>query len=100
MEDMFRNLIPAIILVLALLPAGPASAECYADYKAKKDEPLRLHYGVIRIPDDLCSHSGAETHIRQRIQQAGWTLLIVNSLFGREGLEERRQNAGSFFLRF
>ena len=29
---------------LALALAGPAAAECYADYKAKRDEPLKLHY--------------------------------------------------------
>ena len=100
MAVMFRILIPAAVLALVLLHAGPASAACYADYKAKKDDPLRLHYGVIQIPDDRCSHADAEAHIRQRIQQAGWTLLIVNSLFGPEGLDERKQHAGPFFLRF
>ena len=38
----------APILALAAL-AGPAGAACYADYKARQTDPLRLHYGVIEI---------------------------------------------------
>jgi len=32
--------------------AGNAQAACYADYKAKRDDPLRLHYGVAEITGD------------------------------------------------
>ncbi len=37
------------LATLALVLAGPAAAECYADYKAKRDEPLQLHYGVAQV---------------------------------------------------
>ena len=33
------------LATLALVLAGPAAAECYADYKAKRDEPLQLIKG-------------------------------------------------------
>jgi hypothetical protein len=35
-----------LALSLFLAAAQPAAAACYADYKAKQDAPLRLHYGV------------------------------------------------------
>jgi hypothetical protein len=86
------------LLTLAL--AGPAAAECYADYKAKKDDPLQLHYGVAQVSDGNCSRGGAEGEIAPRIAADGWTLLNVVSTFGPEGLEEKRASAGDYFLRY
>lgn len=89
----------AAVVSLALL-AGPVSAECYADYKAKQDDPLRLHYGVAQVSDGNCSPGGAEGELLPRLSAAGWTLLNVLSTFGPEGLGERQASAGEFFLRF
>lgn len=80
--------------------AGAASAECYADYKAKQDAPLRLHYGVAQVSDANCSRGGAQTELAPRLAAAGWTLLNVLSTFGPEGLGERQASAGEYFLRF
>jgi hypothetical protein len=44
-----RLLAPA--LALALAAASPVAAQCFADYKAKQDNPLRLHYGVAELPE-------------------------------------------------
>ncbi len=87
-------------LALALALAGPASAECYADYKAKQDAPLRLHYGVAQVNDGNCSPAAARGELAPRLAAAGWTLLNVLSTFGPEGLGERQASAGAFFLRF
>ncbi|HKK98531.1 MAG TPA: hypothetical protein VJ928_10125, partial [Marivita sp.] len=38
----------SLLFVLFSLPVT-AQAACYADYKAKQDAPLRLHYGVAQI---------------------------------------------------
>lgn len=90
-----------LALALALLAALPAHAACYADYKAKQDAPLRLAYGVAELPDAACGGAdAAAAALAPRLAQAGWTLLNVVSLFGPEGLEERRASAGDFFLRF
>lgn len=90
----------ALSLVLMLL-AAQASAQCYADYKAKRDNPLRLHYGVIQLPDEACSDMRtAERLARERVAQGGWELLNVVGTFGPEGLDRRRESAGEFFLRF
>lgn len=86
----------ATVFLLAL----PAQAACFADYKAKQDAPLRLHYGIIELPDDACSGGGAAAEVRRRLSANGWTLLNVISTFGPEGLDERKANAGSYFLRY
>ena len=90
----------AAAVIVASISALPAHAACYADYKAKRDSPLRLHYGVIQIPDAACNPAGAATEITRRIATEGWTLLNVLSVFGPEGLEERKDSAGAHFLRY
>lgn len=97
MTSPLKPLIAALALVLV---AGAADAACYADYKAKRDDPLRLHYGVIEVPDRACNTSDAARVIDRRLNDAGWQLLNVLSVFGPEGLEEKKANAGDFFLRF
>ena len=94
-----KTLIP-LSIALALTLASPISAaECYADYKAKKDAPLRLHYGVVQL-NGPCQKGSAKSEVAARIAPGGWTLLNVLSVFGPEGLQQRKANAGSFYLRF
>lgn len=87
-----------LAFALTCLLALPAQAECYADYKAKQDDPLRLHYGVAEVSD--CSVGGAEAELSSRLAAAGWVLLNVLGVFGPEGLEERKASAAEYFLRF
>lgn len=89
----------AALLAAFALAAPAAEAQCFADYKAKQDRPLRLHYGVIQI-NGPCKRGPARAEAQARLQQAGWTLLNVLSVFGPEGLAERRGNAGPYYLRF
>ncbi len=85
-----------LALFLTLL-ALPANAACFADYKAKRDNPLRLHYGVAQVE---CDGGDVRIALQDRLRQQGWTLLNVMSQFGPEGLEERKASAGEYFLRF
>lgn len=87
-----------LIFALALIfnAALPAAAECYADYKAKQDSPLRLHYGVAQVQ----SCDKAEAELVPRLASDGWTLLNVLSTFGADGLAERKTSAGQYFLRY
>ena len=86
----------ALAAVLAL--AAPAAADCYADYKAKQDDPLRLHYGVAQVSS--CDNKAAKAELAPRLRAGGWKLLSVISTFGPEGLGERQSSAGEYFLRF
>jgi hypothetical protein len=90
-----------LLTLTALLGLGTAAqaADCFADYKAKQDNPLRLHYGVARI-DGTCDAASAGAELRPRLAAHGWTLLTVVSTFGPEGLEQRKDSAGPNYLRF
>ena len=83
---------------LATLMGNAVSAACYADYKAKRDAPLRLHYGVAEV--SACSPGPAEAELRARLDAEGWTLLNVLGVFDESGLAERKESAGRFYLRF
>ncbi|WP_425044372.1 hypothetical protein [Primorskyibacter sp. S87] len=85
--------------VLLSVAWTPAAAQCFADYKAKQDNPLKLHYGVMQLSQG-CSKPEALEEIKTRLLSAGWTLLNVISVFGPEGLEERKSDAGPYYLRF
>jgi len=87
------------LAVCASLLGTASSAQCFADYKAKQDDPLRLHYGVMEVRSG-CNVAAAEPEMRARLQSAGWTLLNVLTVFGREGLDQRRDSAGHYYLRF
>ena len=91
-----------LILALALLAplATPAAADCYDDYKAKQEPPLKLHYGVAQVSDSNCSKQAAASELAPRLAADGWTLLNVVSTFGPEGLDKRKASAGTYFLRY
>jgi hypothetical protein len=97
-----KNATVSSLFAIALLGlAGAANAACYADYKAKRDNPLRLHYGVIELPDAACADpSLSRAEIVKRIAESGWQLLNVLSIFDETGLGDKKASAGKFFLRF
>lgn len=101
---LMKRLIAITGLAALVAFAGlPAMAECYADYKAKRDDPLRLHYGVIALSDPACANTDAAgAEISRRIAMDGWTLLKVVSIFDATGLndETRKESAGDYFLRY
>lgn len=96
MKNFALPIFTALFVALAL-PA--TAANCYADYKAKQDNPLRLHYGVAQL-NGACDAGSARAELAARLAAQGWTLLNVMSVFGDEGLAQRRDSAGSNYLRF
>lgn len=84
---------------IALLAAQTASAECYADYKAKRDDPLRLHYGVAELLG-TCDAEAAASELTPRLAGDDWQLLNIVGVFDETGLEERQESAGEFYLRY
>lgn len=100
MKQMLVSLGLAALVAFAALPA---TADCYADYKAKRDNPLKLHYGVIALADSVCgSMETVSADIARRIAVDGWSLLKVVSVFDATGLtdEKRKESAGAYFLRY
>ncbi|MEM7241702.1 MAG: hypothetical protein AAF429_05910 [Pseudomonadota bacterium] len=90
-----------IYTILAALAAGsPSLAQCYVDYKAKRDAGgLELHYGVMQL-DQCESAQQVKDEVQARIVEDGWQLLRVMSSFEKNKLQDKRANAGDYFLRY
>jgi hypothetical protein len=94
-----KNILAKSLFCLAFgLAPQVAAAACYADYKAKQDNPLRLHYGVAQVSE--CSKQAAKAELFPRLAAQGWTLLNIVSVFDDSGLEERKDSAGPNYLRY
>jgi len=95
-----RKSIFILLSALCLGLASPAAAQdCYADYKAKQNDPLRLHYGVAAI-NGACQKSNAQQQLTKRLRADGWVLLNVLSVFDSSGLQGRKADAGAYYLRY
>lgn len=87
-----------LTLTLTLLGSA-AQGACYADYKAKRDDPLRLHYGVALV-EGACTVEGATVELTPRLARDDWQLLSIEGVFDDAGLEERQDSAGDYYLRY
>ena len=86
-------------ILITCFGISAAQAACYADYKAKRDDPLRLHYGVAQITGE-CTKAEASVELRDRLSADNWQLLTVLGVFDDAGLEDRKESAGENFLRY
>lgn len=87
------------LLLAFLFVPSLAGAQCFADYKAKQDDPLQLHYGVVEL-QGACDAKAAADEIAGRIAGEGWVLLQVLSTFGPDELSAHEGEAGAYFLRY
>jgi len=78
---------------------SPAAAQCYAHYKAKQDDPLRLHYGILALETSACSGNPVR-EVRARLAAQNWTLLTLVETTTETPSQQQRVNAGVYFLRF
>lgn len=98
MKTRIPSLAAALVFALA---AGAAQADCYADYKAKQNDPLKLHYGVAAIPQAACGDNAAALDaLAPRLFAEGWTLLTIISTFDETQLQEKKTSAAAYFLRY
>lgn len=90
-----------VLLITALcFAAGHAQAACFAHYKAKQDDPLQLHYGVMQIEDGACTPGAAMDVVNARLLPNGWTLLNIVKTSPDTPTPQEQSNAGEYFLRF
>ena len=68
------------------------------DYKASRDDPLQLHYGVVELDDAECEDP--ESAVAERIQVDGWSLLSVMTIMSEDEALEIEPDAGAYFLRY
>jgi len=70
----------AIFALAWALSATAASAACVAEYKAKRDNPLRLDYGTVTVPGNTCTKAAVRSAVRAQLASKGWTLLSILSV--------------------
>lgn len=90
----------SLIFAIALIGPTALQAACFASYKAKRDDPLKLHFGVAEIAGDDCSVAGANEELGPRLKKDGWKLLSIVEIVPQEKLEEVQERAGQYFLRY
>lgn len=90
-----------LILGLFVVTAGSAQAACFVEYKAKKDDPLRLHYGILQLNSASCpSKSDAAAQAASRLSKGGWTFLNVVGMSKDTPSAGKKANAGSNYLKY
>lgn len=76
---MRQNILTAALAALLMTGAGSADAACYAEYKAKRDNPFELHYDVAQISGP-CTIASARAQLAGLLAAQGLTLLKVLSV--------------------
>ena len=89
-----------IIVTLVIFLTQSAQAACYADYKAKQENPLKLHYGIMKFNSVECTASIVQKKVALRLLPHGWTLLNLLTVSRKLPTTQRKENAGENFLRY
>jgi hypothetical protein len=89
----------ATALALAFVPMA-SHAACYAEYKAKRDNPLKLHYGIAKLSDAQCTKSAAQAALTPRLAADGWVFLSIVGFVDETDLQGKKESAGAYFLRY
>ncbi len=71
-------IIPAALMALTL-GAQAANAACSVEYKAKRDNPLKLFHDVAQVNGD-CNIAAVTQKLEKRLKKKGLTLLKVLSV--------------------
>jgi hypothetical protein len=96
---MVRVIAAAIFLWGACLSSAAHAEDCFVLYKAKKDNPLKLHLGLMKI-DRTCSDDTIEAISRLRLQPAGWSLLQIVNVSKDIEVEKIKRDLGEYFLKY
>lgn len=68
-----------LVALTLILASGGAFAACYAEYKAKRDNPLELIYNVAQLRGP-CTLAAARAQLSADLAAQGITLLKVLSV--------------------
>lgn len=71
-------IIPVAVLALTI-GAQAANAACSVEYKAKRDNPLKLFHDVAQVGGD-CNIAAVTQKLEKKLQKQGLTLLKVLSV--------------------
>lgn len=78
---MMKHRLLSALAIAACLAAGAADAACQVQYKAKRDNPLKLDFATATLPDEACaSKDAAAAALAPQLAARGWTLLAIVSI--------------------
>lgn len=93
-----KHILLSSALILSM--ASGAQAACFAHYKAKQENPLKLAYGIMSVGDAQCSATAAKATVKNRLLQNGWVLLNIVRVTTKAPTTSEERNAGAHYLRF
>lgn len=96
---LFKLIKFSLVLCFTTLFSAAHANECFVLYKAKKDNPLKLHLGLIQINDECASHD-IEGITIQRLNSSGWKLLKIVKFTGKIEVEKMEKDLGDYFLKY
>ena len=96
---MIKLIVAVTFLWSACLSSVAHAENCFILYKAKKDNPLKLHLGLMKI-DRTCSDDAIEVILRRRLLPAGWSLLQIVNVSQDIAVEKIKRDLGEYFLKY
>ena len=96
---MIKLIVAVTFLWSACLSSVAHAENCFILYKAKKDNPLKLHLGLMEI-DRTCSDDAIEVILRRRLLPAGWSLLQIVNVSQDIAVEKIKRDLGEYFLKY
>lgn len=89
----------ATLLLMQPFTQPVMAQECLFAYKAKRDKPLQLHFGVMQI-NGRCDPTSASEEVSERLRTNGWNLLVLLERVEPGSEKKYRETAGEYFLRY
>ena len=77
----------SLILFFSIFFTSVHAGECFVLYKAKKDNPLKLHLGLMQM-NEPCSGKSLNIVVSNRLNPSGWLLLKIVNTF--ESIETKK----------
>jgi hypothetical protein len=96
---LFKLIKISLALCFATFFSASHANECFVLYKAKKDNPLKLHLGLIQI-NGQCSDHDVESITNKRLSSTGWKLLQIVTASGNIDTKKMESDLGDYFLKY
>ncbi len=96
---MTRIIMVATFLFSICLYTHASANNCFILYKAKKDNPLRLHVGIMEI-ERQCVDTDIEVLSQQRLKPDGWSLLQIVNRLQKIDTKKLESDLGEYFLKY
>jgi hypothetical protein len=88
-----------VVFCFTIMFSEAHATQCFVLYKAKKNNPLKLHLGLMQI-NETCTMKDIGTKINNRLNSNGWTLLQIVKANENVKIEKMKRDLGEYFLKY